>query len=110
MIDVSAESDKITVNWTTPTTDGVPTSYNVSINDSSSPVVVQDNGSPAYTNTFTGLTNDTLYNISVAAINCLGSKIVSKTIKTCACIDLRVSLISDNNKLSVMEQSQITLH
>lgn len=83
MVDVSAESDKITVTWTPPNTGGVPSSYNVSISDGSIPVVIPDNGSALYTHTFAGLTNDTLYTISVVAINCLGSKIASKTIQTC---------------------------
>ncbi|KAL5500424.1 hypothetical protein EMCRGX_G011983 [Ephydatia muelleri] len=51
----STAVDQLTVTWTPPTTGGVPTSYNVTINDSSSPVVIADNGSPVYTHTFTGL-------------------------------------------------------
>ena len=54
-------------------TRGVPTSYNVTINDSSSPVVMAANGSPVYTHTFTGLVSDTLYTVSVVAINCAGA-------------------------------------
>ena len=63
-------TDQLTVTWTPPTTGGVPTSYNVTINDSSSPVVIADNGSSVYTHTFTGLVSDTLYTVSVVAINC----------------------------------------
>ena len=69
----STSVDQLTVTWTPPTTGGVPTSYNVTINDSSSPVVIADNGSPVYTHTFTGLVSDTLYTISVVAINCAGA-------------------------------------
>ena len=69
----SPSVDQLTVTWTPPTTGGVPTSYNVTINDSSSPVVIADNGSPVYTHTFTGLVSDTLYTVSVVAINCAGS-------------------------------------
>ena len=69
----SPSVDQLTVTWTPPTTGGVPTSYNVTINDSSSPVVIGDNGSPVYTHTFTGLVSDTLYTVSVVAINCAGS-------------------------------------
>ena len=67
----STSVDQLTVTWTPPNTDGVPTSYNVTINDSSSSVVIADNGSPVYT--FTGLVSDTLYTVSVVAINCAGS-------------------------------------
>ena len=69
----SPSVDQLTVTWTPPTTGGVPTSYNVTISDSSSPVVIGDNGSPVYTHTFTGLVSDTLYTVSVVAINCAGS-------------------------------------
>ncbi|KAL5500733.1 hypothetical protein EMCRGX_G012329 [Ephydatia muelleri] len=69
----STSVDQLTVTWTAPSTGGVPTSYNVTINDSSSPVVIADNGSPVYTHTFTGLVSDTLYTVSVVAINCAGS-------------------------------------
>eukprot|EP00731_Ephydatia_muelleri_P011203 Em0006g97a len=69
----STSVDQLTVTWTPPTTGGVPTSYNVTINDSSSPVVIADNGSPVYTHTFTGLVSDTLYTVSMVAINCAGS-------------------------------------
>eukprot|EP00731_Ephydatia_muelleri_P011198 Em0006g92a len=36
-----------------------------------------DNGSPVYTHTFTGLVSDTLYTVSVVAINCAGSSNVT---------------------------------
>eukprot|EP00731_Ephydatia_muelleri_P011552 Em0006g446a len=52
---------QLTVTWTPLTTGGVPTSYNVTFNDSSSPVVIADNGSPVYTHTFTGLVSDTVF-------------------------------------------------
>ena len=74
----------MTVTWTPPTTGGVPTSYNVTINDSSSPVVIADNGSPVYTHTFTGLVSDTLYTVSVVAINCAGSSRVTTSRRTYA--------------------------
>ncbi|KAL5500515.1 hypothetical protein EMCRGX_G012093 [Ephydatia muelleri] len=87
-------TDQLTVTWTPPTTGGVPTSYNVTINDSSSPVVIADNGSPVYTHTFTGLVSDTLYTVSVVATNCAGaSNGTSETSWTCkvpytSCLDL----------------------
>ena len=74
--------NQLTVTWTPPTAGGVPTSYNVSINDSSSPVVIHvpDNGSSLYTHTFTGLISDTLYTVSVVAINCaVTSNVVTQT-------------------------------
>ena len=81
----STAVDQLTVTWTPPTTGGVPTSYNVTINDNSSPVVIADNGSPVHTHhTFTGLVSDTLYTISVVAINCAGaSNAVSYHRRTC---------------------------
>ena len=69
----SPSVDQLTVTWTPPTTGGVLTSYSVTINDSSSPVVIADNGSPVYTHTFPGLVSNTLYTVSVVAINCAGS-------------------------------------
>ena len=71
------------MTWTPPTTGAVPTSYNVTINDSSSPVVIADNGSPVYTHTFTGLVSDTLYTVSVVAINCAGSSNGTKGTGSC---------------------------
>ena len=68
----STSVDQLTVTWTPPTTGGVPTSYNVSINDSSNTLVpIPANG--ALQNTFTGLISDTLYTVSVVAINCAGT-------------------------------------
>eukprot|EP00731_Ephydatia_muelleri_P011678 Em0006g572a len=69
----STAVDQLTVTWTPLTTGGVPTSYNVTINDSSSPVVIADNGSSVYTHTFTGMVSDTPYTVSVVAINCAGA-------------------------------------
>ena len=82
----STSVNQLTVTWTPPTTGGVPTSYNVSINDSSSPVVIPDNGSSLYTHTFTGLISDTLYTVSVVTINCVGtSNVTSLLRRTCKC-------------------------
>ena len=67
----------LTVFWTPPSTGGVPTGYNVSINDSSSPVVIPDNGSLMYTYTYTGLKSDNTYKVSVVAINCAGQNVTS---------------------------------
>ena len=76
--------NQLTVTWTPPTTGGVPTCYNVSTNDRSSPLVIPDNGSSLYTHTFTGLISDTLYIVAVVAINCAGtSSVTSETEVTC---------------------------
>ena len=66
---ISTYSDQLTVTWTfVPTA----TSYNVSINDSVNTLVtIPSTGAPQYT--FTGLTNNTVYTVSVVAINCAGS-------------------------------------
>eukprot|EP00731_Ephydatia_muelleri_P033076 Em0025g32a len=66
---VSTYSDQLTVTWTSVST---ATSYNVSINDSVNTLVpIPSTGAPQYT--FTGLTNNTVYTVSVVAINCAGS-------------------------------------
>ena len=83
----SASVDQLTVTWSSSTTGGVPTSYNVSINDSSSPVVIPDKGTSLYTHTFTGLNSDTLYTVSMVAINCAGtSNVVTQTKSICTCM------------------------
>ena len=79
-MNVSVKSDIITVTWT-PTTGGAPSSYNVSINDTSTVVSIFADG-PLEHN-FTGLTSDTLYNVSVTAINCQGSNTASRIEKIC---------------------------
>ena len=66
---ISTYSDQLTVTWTSVPT---ATSYNVSINDSVNMLVpIPSTGAPQYT--FTGLTNNTVYTVSVVAINCAGS-------------------------------------
>ena len=68
-------SDQLTVTWTS-----VPmaTSYNVSINGST-PISLPAN---ANTYTFTGLTNNTVYTVSVVAINCAGNSYAAMTART----------------------------
>ena len=64
----------LTVTWAPPTSGGSPTSYNVSINGSTgTPWIIPDDGSPLYTLMFPGLTSNTLYSVTVVAINCAGS-------------------------------------
>eukprot|EP00731_Ephydatia_muelleri_P009750 Em0005g336a len=66
---ISTYSDQLTVTWTYAPT---ATRYNVSINDSVNTLVpILSTGAPQYT--FTGLTNNTVYSVSVVAINCAGS-------------------------------------
>ena len=66
---ISTYSDQLTVTWTSVPT---ATSYNVSINDSVNTLVpIPSTGAPQYT--FTGLTSNTVYTVSVVAINCAGS-------------------------------------
>ena len=66
---ISTYSDQLTVTWTSVPT---ATSYNVNINDSVNTLVpIPSTGAPQYT--FTGLTNNTVYTVSVVAINCAGS-------------------------------------
>ncbi|KAL5500401.1 hypothetical protein EMCRGX_G011958 [Ephydatia muelleri] len=109
----STSVNQLTVTWTPPTTDGAPTSYNVTINDSSSPVVIADNGSPVYTHTFTGLVSDTLYTVSVVAINCAGaSSTVAASGRTVAHPPVSIQVVSvfnPNNTLHHLEISWIPL-
>eukprot|EP00731_Ephydatia_muelleri_P011186 Em0006g80a len=113
----SPSVDQLTVTWTPPTPDGVPTSYNVTINDSSSPVVIADNGSPVYNHTFTGLVSDTLYTVSVVAINCAGSSNGTSTCnikRTRPAPPIRTSMqmvlvFNPNNTLRHLEVSWIPL-
>eukprot|EP00731_Ephydatia_muelleri_P033049 Em0025g5a len=66
---ISTYSDQLTVTWTSVPT---ATSYSVSINDCVNTLVpIPSTGAPQYT--FTGLTNNTVYSVSVVAINCAGS-------------------------------------
>eukprot|EP00731_Ephydatia_muelleri_P011280 Em0006g174a len=105
----SPSVDQLTVTWTPPTTGGVPTSYNVTINDNSSPVVIADNGSPVYTHTFTGLVSDTLYTVSVVAINCAGSSNGTSFVKRTMALPpdnttiKAVSVFNPNNTLRHLE-------
>ena len=71
----SIYSDQLTVTWTS-----VPmaTSYSVSINGST-PISLPAN---ANTYTFTGLTNNTVYTVSVVAINCAGNSNAAITTRT----------------------------
>eukprot|EP00731_Ephydatia_muelleri_P009763 Em0005g349a len=70
---ISTYSDQrtVTVTWTSVPT---ATSYNVSINASgNTPYTIPSTGAPQYMKNFTGLTNNTVYTVSVVAINCAGS-------------------------------------
>eukprot|EP00731_Ephydatia_muelleri_P006112 Em0003g360a len=59
--------------WTPPTMGGVPTSYNISINGRN-PIVIPANGSNgSLMYTYTGLESDTLYEVSLVIINCVGT-------------------------------------
>ena len=78
----SPSVDQLTVTWTPPTTGGVPTSYNVTINDSSNTLVPIPTSGPLQ-HTFTNLTKDTLYTVSVVAINCAGSSNGTKGTGSC---------------------------
>ncbi|KAL5500193.1 hypothetical protein EMCRGX_G011710 [Ephydatia muelleri] len=101
----SMNVDQLTVIWASPTIGVIPTSYNVTINDSTSPVVIAANGSPVYTHTFTGLVSDTPYTVSVVAINCAGaSNVTSQNRSTVANPpegnNTRIMFISDTSKVT----------
>ena len=66
----------LTVTWAPPTSGGGPTNYIASINSSTGTtriIMPHVNGSPSYTLMFSGLTSNTLYSVTVVAINCAGS-------------------------------------
>ena len=66
---ISTSSDMLTVTWTSVLN---ATSYGVCINDSANTIhTIPSIGAPQYT--FTGLTKNTVYTVSVVAINCAGS-------------------------------------
>ena len=71
----SIYSDQLTVTWTSVPT---ATSYDVSINGST-PISLSAN---ANTYTFTGLTNNTVYTVSVVAINCAGNSSAAMATRT----------------------------
>ena len=61
----------LTVTWAPPTSGGSPISYNVSINGSTGTTwSISHDGSSLM---FPGLTSNTLYSVTVVAINCAGS-------------------------------------
>ena len=68
-------SDMVLVAVNPSSSGGLPTSYSITISNSS---YVYSNSTPAFLNgsamvAFTGLTNSTSYTISAVAINCAGS-------------------------------------
>ncbi|KAL5494359.1 hypothetical protein EMCRGX_G015676 [Ephydatia muelleri] len=79
---ISTYPDRLTVTWTSVPT---ATSYNVFINDSVNTLVpIPSTGAPQYT--FTGLTSNTVYTVSVVAINCVGSSSALASIRTAATV------------------------
>eukprot|EP00731_Ephydatia_muelleri_P033073 Em0025g29a len=67
---ISTYSDQLTVTWTSVPT---ATSYSVSINASTPISLPANSNTYMYLYTLTGLTNNTVYTVSVVAINCAGS-------------------------------------
>ena len=68
LLNTTGESSLV-LTWAPPTMGGAPVNYTLTINDSRSPVVIPDNGSPVYNYTFTGLTSNTMYSVSAMASN-----------------------------------------
>ena len=68
LLTTTGESSLV-LTWATSTMGGAPVNYTLTINDSRSPVVIPDNGSPMFNYTFTGLTSNTMYSVSVMASN-----------------------------------------
>eukprot|EP00731_Ephydatia_muelleri_P011307 Em0006g201a len=101
----SPSVDQLTVTWTPPTTGGVPTNYSVTI---SSPVVIADNGSPVYSHTFTGLVSDTLYTVSVLAINCAGSSNGTSLTKWTLALPPAIKAVSVFNPNNTLHHLEIT--
>ena len=87
---ISTYSDQLTVTWTSVPT---ATSYNVNINDSVNTLVaIPSTGPLQYI--FNGLTNNTVYTVSVVAINCAGSSsaLASNSTGRCASIGKLMSI------------------
>ncbi|KAL5494298.1 hypothetical protein EMCRGX_G015599 [Ephydatia muelleri] len=99
---ISTYSDQLTVTWTYAPT---ATRYNVSINDSVNTLVpILSTGAPQYT--FTGLTNNTVYSVSVVAINCAGSSSPATiTTRTKQCTDLNAFQGVEPSMMSLASQS-----
>ena len=68
---------------------GAPVNYILTINDSRSPVVIPDNGSPVYSYTFTGLTSNTMYSVSAMASNDGGNG-NQTVVNNCTCKSLDI--------------------
>ena len=68
LLNTTGESSLV-LTWAPPTMGGGPVNYTLTINDSRSPLVIPDNGSPVYNYTFTGLTSNTMYFVSAMASN-----------------------------------------
>ena len=83
---------------------GAPVNYTLTINDSRSPVVILDNGSPVYNYTFTGLTSNTMYSVSAMASNDGGNG-NQTVVNNCTCKSLDVYRL-----LIGMEEFLNTLH
>ena len=98
---VSIYFDQLTVTWTSVPT---ATSYNVSINDSINTLVpIPSTGAPQYS--FTGLTNNTVYTVSVVAINCAGSSSpAGRTGETKVCICMTSNAV---NKICLFYTQQM---
>ena len=81
----STAGHTVTVIWTPPIVGGIPTSYNVSINNSSPVAIPAANGSTGpLMYTYTGLDSDTVYKVTIAAINCAGAgNTTTAMIRTC---------------------------
>ena len=69
---VAVTTEDMAVTWITPSADGNPTSYNISITNRSDPVKVNHTGPSEYTHIFRGLRSDTMYTVLLVAINCAG--------------------------------------
>lgn len=63
----------VTVMWSPPTRGGAPTSYNVSINNSTPIIIPANNSNGSLTYTYNRLMSDTVYEVSIVAINCAGA-------------------------------------
>ena len=88
LLNTTGESSLV-LTWAPPTMGGAPVNYTLTINDSRSPVVIPDNGSPVYNYTFTGLTSNTMYSVSVMASNDGGNG-NQTVVNSCTCKSLDV--------------------
>jgi hypothetical protein len=82
MISLEQNCTDISVRWVPSSTGDLPISFGVLIEGLGTRKLVSVGDGTSYL-PFSGLESDSLYTITVSAINCAGSNKVNKTVYTC---------------------------